>query len=59
MKRRLFATVLAIIMVISVLPVTAMAVDLEDPLPEDVAGTQIDNEDLSETEEDKTRESLI
>ena len=54
MKRRLFATVLAIIMVISVLPVTAMAVDLEDPLPEDVAGTQIDSVDLSETEEDKT-----
>ena len=54
MKRRLFATVLAIIMVISVLPVTAMAVDLEDPLPEDVAGTQIDNEDLSEEKEGDT-----
>ena len=51
MKRRLFAIIVAMTMVISILPVTALAEDLMDPLPDNNTETQIDSVDLSETEE--------
>ena len=54
MKRRLFAIIVAMTLVISILPVTALAEDLMDPLPDNNTETQIDSVDLSETEEDKT-----
>ena len=54
MRRRLFAIIMALTMVISILSVTALAEDLMDPLPDNNTETQIDSVDLSETEEDKT-----
>ena len=51
MKRRLFAIIVAMTMIISILPVTALAEDLMDPLPDNNTETQIDSADLSETEE--------
>ena len=51
MRRRLFAIIMALTMVISILPVTALAEDLMDPLPDNNTETQIDSADLSETEE--------
>ena len=51
MKRRLFAIIVAMTMIISILSVTALAEDLMDPLPDNNTETQIDSVDLSETEE--------
>ena len=55
MKRRLFAIIVAMTMVISILPVTALAEDLMDPLPDNNTETQIDSVDLSETEEGEAK----
>lgn len=55
MRRRLFAIIMALTMVISILPATAMAEDLMDPLPDNNTETQIDSVDLSETEEGEAK----
>ena len=55
MKRRLFAIIVAMTLVISILPVTALAEDLMDPLPDNNTETQIDSADLSETEEGEAK----
>lgn len=53
MRRRLLTMIMALTMVISILPATAMAEDLIDPLPDNDTETQIDRVGMNETEEDE------